>query len=233
MKPNLLASAAAMALLAGAAATAATTAAMAADMPQSRSGPPLRAPAFVPFFTWNGFYAGIVGGYGLGTSNWSNAAGSTGSFDVDGGFVGGTLGYNVQTGGVVFGLEADAIWSAMKGSTATNCGAGCETSNPWHGTVRARIGYAFDRFLPYLTGGMAAGEVKASGAGLTGASKTQIGWTGGGGLEYAFVNKWSVKAEYLYADFGKFDCGTGCGAPGSTDIGFKAHLLRFGLNYKF
>jgi outer membrane immunogenic protein len=226
MKRLLLASAAMLALISGAAS--------AADAPPSRSGPPLRAPAYVPFFSWNGFYVGIVGGYGLGTSNWTNAAAATGSFGVNGAFVGGTLGYNVQTGGVVFGFEADAVWSAMKGSSTVNCAAGCETRNNWLGTVRGRIGYAFDRFLPYVTGGMAAGDIKATTPGLAGATSTRIGWTAGGGIEYAFVNKWSVKTEYLYADLGKFDCGASCSAlPPPTEVSFNAHLIRFGLNYKF
>jgi opacity protein-like surface antigen len=163
-----------------------------------------------------------------------HAAAATGSFGVNGAFVGGTLGYNVQTGGVVFGFEADAVWSAMKGSSTVNCAAGCETRNNWLGTVRGRIGYAFDRFLPYVTGGMAAGDIKATTPGLAGATSTRIGWTAGGGIEYAFVNKWSVKTEYLYADLGKFDCGASCSAlPPPTEVSFNAHLIRFGLNYKF
>ncbi|MBM3529323.1 MAG: porin family protein [Alphaproteobacteria bacterium] len=225
MKRLLLATAAVMALSAGAA--------MAADPPPSRRAPPLRAPAFVPFFTWTGLYAGILGGYGSGTSNWTNVAATTGNFNVDGALLGGTLGYNVQTGGTVFGLEADAAWSWIKGTTTTNCGAGCETSATWLTTVRGRIGYAFDRVLPYMTGGLAAGEIKAAAPGMTAASKTRIGWTVGGGIEYAFMGNWSAKGEYLYADLGDFDCSLACSAISPTYVSFKTHLLRVGLNYKF
>jgi outer membrane immunogenic protein len=226
MRRLVLASAALLALMAGAAS--------AADVPPSRSAPPpLRAPAYVPFFSWNGLYVGVVGGYGWGTSKWTNAAATTGDFSINGAFVGGTVGYNIQTGAVVFGLEGDVVWNTMKGSTTTNCAAGCETSSSWLATVRGRIGYAFDRFLPYLTGGMATGEVKASTPGLAGMKKTPIGWTAGGGIEYAFVNNWSAKAEYLYFDLGKSDCGMGCSAVAPTDVTLKSHLMRFGLNYKF
>jgi outer membrane immunogenic protein len=214
-------------------AAVAAVSALAADMPPSRSLPPLRAPALVPFFSWNGFYVGINAGYGWGTSSWNSAAAPTGNFSVNGPFVGGTIGYNVQTGAVVFGLEGDIDWSAMKGKTTVNCAAGCETQNSWLATARGRIGYAFDRFLPYFTGGMAAGDVKASVPGFAGANKTRIGWTLGGGLEYAFVGNWSAKAEYLYADLGSFDCGGACGAAPPDPISFKAHLMRIGLNYKF
>ena len=75
--------------------------------------------------------------------------------------VGGTLGYNMQFGSAVFGVEADIDWSGVKGSTTTNCPLGCETKNTWFGTARGRIGYAFDRFLPYFTGGAAFGDIQA------------------------------------------------------------------------
>ena len=75
--------------------------------------------------------------------------------------VGGTAGYNLQFGSAVFGLEGDFDWSDIKGSTTANCATNCETTNTWFGTARGRIGYAFDRFLPYFTAGAAFGDVKA------------------------------------------------------------------------
>ena len=92
---------------------------------------------------------------------------STGSFNTSGGLVGGTLGYNWQMGQAVFGLEGDADWSDIRGSAV--CGGGvtvCEMRNDWLGTFRGRLGYAFDRFLPYVTGGLAVGDIKTSIAGL-------------------------------------------------------------------
>jgi outer membrane immunogenic protein len=120
---------------------------------------PLRS--VVAYYNWTGFYVGINGGYGFGQSNWDSAFGA---FDVKpkGAMVGGTLGYNWQAGSFVYGIEGDFDWSSVKGSAACGIGFTCETSNPWLGTIRGRLGYAFDRFLPYLTGGGAYGNIKTS-----------------------------------------------------------------------
>ena len=84
----------------------------------------------------------------------------------------------------------------------------CETSNTWLATFRGRVGYAFDRFLPYVTGGGAYGDIKATsrtGAGVAvPTSESNFGWTFGAGLEYAFLGNWTAKLEYLYVDLGKF-----------------------------
>ena len=223
-------------LLAGVAFTVlAVTSAIAADAPPSRyTMPPPRAPAYVPFFTWNGFYMGLFAGYGFGQSNWGNTAVTTGNFDIDGATIGGTAGYNIQTGSWVFGLESDIGWSNIKGSsTAAVCGTGCETSSDWLGTLRGRFGYAFDRFLPYVTGGMSFGSINGDIAGTGHFNSTNVGWTAGGGLEYAFVNNWSAKVEYLYMDLGNATCDATCAGGTPFDVNFKANILRGGLNYKF
>ena len=191
----------------------------AADLPR----PIYKGPAFVaPVFTWTGFYIGINGGYGFGSSNWDPGPG----FDTDGWLVGGTLGYNLQTGNFVWGIEADLDYSNMKGKSA-----GVETKVAWFGTLRGRIGYAFDRFLPYITGGAAAAQITMdTGAGDD--KDTQIGWTIGAGVEWAFLANWSAKLEYLYADLGKADCDiAACGA--GTDVSFKTSIIRGGINYRF
>jgi outer membrane immunogenic protein len=223
-------------LLAGVAFAAfAATSALASDMPPPRYMPPPRAPAFVPFFSWNGAYVGFNAGYGFGKSNWtSSAAGlSTGNFNVSGAVVGGTLGYNVQLGSAVFGIETDLDWSNIHGSTTTTCLGTCKTSNNYLGTLRGRIGYAFDRFMPYVTGGMAYGDVRATMVGVVGFNSTNIGWTGGGGLEYAFMNNWSAKLEYLYVDLGKATCDASCSGGTPIDAKFNTNIVRAGINYKF
>jgi outer membrane immunogenic protein len=203
-------------------------AAQGADLPH----PSYKAPAYVApmFANWNGFYVGINGGYGFGKSDWDIPAVSP---EPKGAVAGGTVGYNLQTGIWVWGIEGDFDWSGIKGSE--DCGAGtCETSNSWLGTARLRLGYAgWNNWLPYITGGAAFGNVKADNS-LTGnANETRIGWTAGAGLEYAMLGHWSVKAEYLYADLGEFDC-TACNAAGASDnVTFKTHLLRAGINYRF
>jgi outer membrane immunogenic protein len=213
----------------------AVTTALAADMPPSRYMPPPRAPVFVPFFSWNGFYVGINAGYGFGKSNWTNnvTSAASGDFDINGALVGGTAGYNVQLGGWVLGIEADIDWSNIKGSSASGCGGPCQTSSDWLGTLRGRFGYAFDRFLPYVSGGMAFGGVKGSVPSGGSFNKAEVGWTVGGGLEYAFIANWSAKVEYLYVDLGKATCDAACSGGSPFDVTFRGNLVRGGLNYKF
>ena len=135
---------------------------IAADIVAPR--PIYKGPAYVaPVFTWSGLYVGINGGYGFGTSSWTGGGLGTGSFSTNGWLIGGTLGYNLQTGNWVWGVEGDIDWSNNKGRHA--CGGGtCETSNTWLATTRGRVGYAFDRFLPYFTGGAAFGNIKMDSA---------------------------------------------------------------------
>ncbi len=210
--------------------------AMPASAADLRRPPAYKAPVYVaPVFTWSGFYLGINGGYGWAKSDWSSAV-TSGSTDPKGWLIGGTIGYNIQTGVWVWGLEADVDLSTMKGSTSGGTGAcfdpGCETRNRWFGTARGRIGYAVDRWMPYLTGGAAFGDVKLSpNTGLS-ETKTKVGWTVGAGVEWAFYDHWSTKIEYLYADLGKTTCSAAaCGVD--TDTTFKANIVRLGVNYRF
>ena len=205
----------------------AVQASFAADIPRPAPQP---APAYLaPVYNWTGPYIGLSGGGGWGSSSWSN----TDSFDISGGLIGGTLGYNWQNGPWVYGLEGDISWTNLQGSTSTFCAVGCETSNSWLGTVRGRLGYAFDRFLPYATGGLAIGDVNADRPGFGGVSETRTGWTFGGGLEFALAANWTAKVEYLHVDLGSFDCGTRCGAVAPDEVSFTSSILRGGINYRF
>ncbi len=208
----------------------------AADLPR-RTQMPAKAPAYVaaPIYNWTGLYIGINGGGGWGRSSWDNATLPTGSFNTSGGLVGGTAGYNWQANQLVFGIETDLDWSNIRGTSFTNCPAGCETKNTWLGTTRARLGYAAGNgILPYLTGGLAYGNIRASTPGFAGASTTKAGWTAGAGVEFALAGNWTAKAEYLYVDLGQFDCGTACGAVVPPDnVKFNANIVRAGLNYRF
>ena len=186
----------------------------------------------VSYYDWTGFYLGVNGGYGWGKSDWDSPAVSV---KPKGWMAGGTAGFNYQVGAFVWGLEGDFDWADVSAGTA--CGAfSCETKNTWLATARGRLGYAFDRFLPYITGGGAFGRVRASSTdpAATGASDTRTGWTVGGGLEYAFLGNWSAKIEYLYVDLGTFDCSTAC-SPGvvASNVTFKENVVRAGFNYKF
>lgn len=218
MKANLLK----LSLIAAASFVASN--ALAADLPR----PVYKAPAYVaePIFSWTGFYVGANVGYGFGKSDWAFPAASTSPKGI---LAGGQLGYNYQIGSFVFGLEGDYDYSGMKGDTAC-LGGTCSTKNSWLATGRGRIGYAFDRFLPYITGGVAFGNIKAEHTILGNASSNRTGYALGGGLEYAFLGAWSLRAEYLYVDLGSFDPGP---APIVNSVNFKANVVRAGINYRF
>ena len=181
-------------------------------------------------YDWSGFYLGINGGGGWGRSNWS--ANNTG-FGVNGGQVGGTFGYNRQFGNFVFGVEGDVDWSGLNGTgTSAGCPGGCSTSETWLSTVRGRIGYSFDRVMPYATGGLAVGDIRASMPGFAGGTSTNAGWTLGGGVEFALPGNWSAKAEYLRVDLGSFNC-TGCTPAPAGNVSLQENVFRAGVNYHF
>ncbi len=189
--------------------------------------PPVVAPTA---YNWSGFYVGVNGGGGWSTSNWDTA----GSVNVSGAVAGGTAGVNWQLGHAVLGLEGDVDWSNLKGSaTSAGCPAGCTTGNDWLATVRGRAGYAFDRFLPYVTGGVAFGDVKASTPGFAGATQTSTGWTAGGGVELALTSNWTAKAEYLHVDLGNMNCGFSCGVVANNNVSLKSDMVRGGVNFRF
>ena len=212
---------------AAAAIFAASFSAHAADFGNRYKAPAYTAPAYS---NWSGFYVGLNAGYGMGKSNWDVPAVSV---SPKGALAGLTVGYNFQTGSWLWGAEGDFDMSTMKGSAT--CGVdNCETKNTWLGTARARIGYAgWNNWLPYLTFGGAFGNVKATESINGSASKMNIGWTAGLGVEYALWTNWSVKAEYLYVDLGKFDCGVSCSGVGTDNVSFNANLIRLGVNYRF
>jgi outer membrane immunogenic protein len=186
-------------------------------------------PAYNPIYTWTGFYLGINGGGGWGRSQWDGVD----TFDVSGGLIGGTIGYNWQFAGAVIGAEGDIDWSGIKGTTTVLCAPGCETRNKWLATARGRVGYAFDRFLPYFTGGLALGDINATRPGFPGGSITNAGWTVGAGLEVGLVSNVSLKAEYLYVDLGTFNCELNCALAPGGNVSFTTSIFRAGANVRF
>ncbi len=210
----------------------------AADMP--RAAPVYKAQPAPQSYDWTGFYIGINGGYGFGRSSWSDPAAGTdsGRFNTSGGTFGGQLGYNWQTGPAVFGIETDLNWINAKGSSSAGgvCltdGAGqCQTKQSWLGTTRARVGYAIDRWLPYIPGGVAYGDIRADQA--TGSSSsTKTGWTAGGGVEYGIDRNWSAKLEYLHVDLGTASfMGAASGTP-TLNVPITDDIVRAGLNYRW
>jgi len=193
-------------------------------------------------YNWGGGYFGLNGGYAFGSSDWSLNGISSGSFNTNGFLFGGTLGGNFQTGQFVFGLEGDLDWSGLSGSTSSagcgtvagSAGATCQTKSDWLSTARGRVGYAFDRVLLYATGGLALANVEIT---LTQPANSdafvEAGWTAGAGVEFAFTDNWTAKAEYLFVDFGKYTCHTTLPVCNTGEISLTENIIRAGVNYKF
>jgi len=214
------------------------------------------APA-IEAFNWTGFYVGVHGGYGWGhtqdTHN-PNAFGQT----LTGGFGGAQIGYNYQLqNNIVLGAEADVAYSGVGkdwgGSNQFDPYYG-EDKIDWSGTIRARVGYSADRFMPYITGGLAwanvdhklgcdANRVAVTIGGCkapfeTSKSDTAWGWTVGAGVEYAVTNNVTVKAEYLYTDLGKndvtlVDVNYPTNPVNNREFDTSYNSVKLGLNYKF
>lgn len=181
-------------------------------------------------YDWSGLYVGVNGGYGWATSRHTDTLGvTTGDFDQSGWLFGGTLGYNWQMDRIVFGIEADWGFAGIDGSTTTSCAAGCKTDLQSFGTLRPRLGYAWDQFMPYITGGLAWGLIDAGQPGFY-KSSWEAGWTIGGGLEVQLTPNLSAKAEYLYADLG--DGGYTVAIP-VTARENDISIVRIGINYRF
>ena len=213
-------------------------AATAADMPVKAAPRPVMV---APAFSWTGFYLGVNGGWGWGNSK-RELLGLAGSFDIDGALAGGQVGFNYQFAGsgFVLGFEADYQWANIEG-TAGIFPANLSVELQRFGTARGRLGWAWDRFMIYATGGWAFGartEVTLGpgilGAPLLSVSQDRSGWTAGAGIEWAFAPNWSAKLEYLHIDldnkqiFGPLVCGPLAGCRSGADI----DLIRVGVNWR-
>jgi outer membrane immunogenic protein len=231
--------------------------AIAAEMPVKAPQPP---PVATP--DWTGFYFGINGGYG-----WEEATGSSactaggvlcdpGVSSIDkpeGGLLGAQIGYNWQSGIVVYGLETDIQWSDIKSTASATdvgpLGSGTFTATTeldWFGTFRGRLGITpWNNGLLYVTGGLIYGEQKTS-ASLAfpavtfagSASSTHAGGTFGVGLEYRFTPALSGKIEGLWYDMGSVteaeaDPLGPAGLSEEARFHLEGSIVRAGLNYHF
>ncbi len=211
-----------------------TSSALAADMP---AAPVYRAPVVIPAYNWSGFYLGGHGGWGTGDAS-ATSLGFSRSPGIDGWFGGGQVGYNWQGAGSpwVFGIEADISGGDINGSQPF-LGTTVTSSLSTFGTVRGRIGYAFDGAMIYGTGGWAWGKNKVTlNLGAPGFEFSDTaslsGWTIGGGIEWALLEGWSAKVEYLYLSYSNSDVLSNFVVGGlQTDL--DTHTFRFGLNYRF
>jgi len=231
-------------LLTTSALVAMAASASAADLARKAPPPPLPPPA--PVYNWNGFYIGVMGGYGWSDRVNVTVAGFTfgSSGDLRGGFVGGTIGYNYQFAGspLVIGLEADGAWAnllATRSATAGVLVATLEDKIDAFGSVTGRLGYAWGPGLLYVKGGWAWADNRVTAtlsapAVVLSASESHVhsGWTIGGGLEYLFVPNWSAKIEYMYADYGSASYAGGV-AAGGFGLSATVHTIKGGINYHF
>jgi outer membrane immunogenic protein len=267
-------------LLASVGAIALTGSALAADLP-SRAPPPVYLPP-PPIFTWTGIYVGGQIGYAW-TSGNNNFTGFDPFFGPAGSFIstsvggtpsgvigGGHVGYQIQlpqwsmfsSSGVVLGLEGSVDGTSLSNTSAAVFPDGtilsAHTNADVQGSIRGRLGIAWDRALIYATGGVAFGgfntnvSIANSGAvtGVpffvngSGVSTTRVGWTVGGGIEYAITNNWWVFAEYRYTNWGTINDGSFTGAgtsllgvPGSAFFNgnrtINQNQVQVGFSYKF
>jgi outer membrane immunogenic protein len=236
-----------------------TGAALAADM-DMRMKP-------APISSWTGLYGGVNGGGAFGNTtgtltSFAPAAAAGPQRDLgakhDGGFGGAQIGFNLQSGSWVFGVETD-IQGAAIGNTSTKTIAGTATTLPsvstgrdhidWFGTLRARAGVTVDQVLFFGTAGLAYGGVRSSAtnivmpvgaggvfAGTT--TDTRVGWAAGAGVEWGFAPGWSVKGEYLHVDLGSsnvtiVDPVNFPGASATYRFNHAFDAVRVGVNYRF
>jgi outer membrane immunogenic protein len=243
-------------ILAGAAVSGLAMPALAADL-----YPYPRTPAYVAAYNWTGFYAGanLGGAWGriTNTDTFTGAAGITAadssSATISGLIGGGQIGYNWQTGNLLFGLEADIDGSGERGTNSaviSNFGTNAVSDSVRaFGTARGRVGFAADRWLWYVTGGFAWQSVafndgftplNSTLTGISNGSSTRAGYSVGGGLETALWGNWTGRVEYLYLDTGTWTTTAAglTGLPlGTTTVTNSVHtqnnVVRTGVNFRF
>lgn len=230
------------------------------------------APMPPPCPNWAGFYVGISGGYKFGATDidlelggdWNSNAQSRADgdlveeaanhdLDMSGGELGGVLGYNFLFGNWLIGLEADGGYLWLRDSHQALGGLvdeyNVETSLKTHYlfTFAPRLGYTFCRWMPYITGGLAVGDIDfdqsfitigSGGLGQSGHDDdAHAGWMVGGGLEYALTDHWHIRAQYQYIDLGEADFDTEfTGLPtftGHHEAELREHNASFAIMYKF
>jgi outer membrane immunogenic protein len=218
-----------------------TGGAWAADLPNTK-GAPAFAPPPPPVFTWTGLYIGAQAGYEWGNAynHIDTAAGAVipGATNSTSGVVGGGhIGYNLQISQFVIGIEGDVEGTSDRGSSVEPNGSIFSQNDEIQGSVRGRLGWAWDRVLIYGTGGVAFASIRDT-ASLPPAFDSQTvgraGWTAGGGIEYALDPNWSVRAEYRYTDYGHYTFPLTTTSPGDVaHIHDTDNRVEVGFSYKF
>lgn len=227
---------------------------------------------------WSGAYAGVNLGYssgenhldsldGISNTNYNGGEGyTTGSFSPQkgnqkGSLGGAQVGYNFQSGRIVYGLEADIQKSDIKGNVSSNlyivdenCGCAPNTLNQtfeqkvdWFGTIRGQLGYSFNNILLYGTGGLALAGVKTNASNIYSAygdndvsspsdKQTQVGWTLGAGAKFAIYKNWIIDAQYQHISLSNenyhyYDSTNNINLVSQNNSNFD--VFKMGVNYKF
>jgi len=219
----------------------AANSAVAADLPPRVPVRPAAAPPVAYAYNWSGFYIGAHGGGAWSEQCFTFGGVSDGCHDGDGWLGGGQVGYNWQTGNVVFGVE----FSGSAADIAGNHSAQIVPADSYRSDISSilmltgRVGMTFDRLLLYVTGGGAwvrdRFEYTAAGVGTASARDNRWGWTVGAGIEYGITPNWSVAAQYNYVDLGDRNATFSGGgvAPFTDSIDQNIHLATVRLNYRF
>jgi outer membrane immunogenic protein len=226
--------------------------ARAADLPVDRNVY-VEVPPAIGLFNWTGFYVGANLGYGR----------SPGSVDIFAngpllsipetltGVIGGVQGgANWQTGNAVFGIEGDIQGSGQSTSNAITRTLAATAFTPTitavsntdkvtsFGTLRGRVGIASNHALAYATAGVGylsfRSDLNLTGLGSGSYSGTQIAGVLGGGMEFAIINNWSIKAEYLFLQTRNISASPFVATPAvEVNTRIRDNIFRVGVNYLF
>jgi outer membrane immunogenic protein len=198
--------------------------------------------------TWTGVYVGGQLGYAWTTNSDGQVYSPTGAAIAgqpaynQAGVIGGVhAGYNWQMTQFVLGIEGDVEGSTLKGNGPYGGRVySMTTENNIQGSVRGRIGYAWDHVLFYATGGVSFASFKDTYLNTASTvedevSPTRTGWTAGGGIEYMFRPNWSIRLEYRYSDYGHYNDLLAFSSGGT--LGLQRHetvnTARVGISYHF
>ena len=178
----------------------------------------------VTAFDWSGAYIGIQGGGTWVNGEFSVPGGPSDDENFNGGFIGKFVGYNFMIDNFVIGVEGDINYNWNENSYRA-AGVRGDVGTDWSGSLRARLGYSFDRVLLYATGGWAATNAYVdSNAGDW--NRTFHGWTIGKGIDYAVTDSIFVRAEYRYTNYNDRTFR-------GVDVDLDQHTATLGVAFKF
>lgn len=190
-------------------------------------------------YDWSGAYIGLHAGYLWGDVGYKEPEYADSSISRhDDAFIGGLyLGFNHQMDSLVLGVEGDVGFGGIDidndEDDSTNDYSAFESD--WNGHVRGRLGFAFDRTLLFAAGGLAITDLKINDTdpGWGDDTKTHVGWTIGGGVEFAVSDSVVVRGEYLYDDYGSEDYKIDGDYTYRARADLTASTVRIGVAYKF